>query len=553
MIFYNLENGKMKIAKFFKDNRKEFSLFIFLGLMAGAFNMGIIVLANAMIGRLFASNMHTVDTPLIAGFITCLLFWFIFRRLLSFRLIDFTQAKLWTYRKGIITRLLQSDFLELKKHRHKLQTVLTEDVKDVAVASVNLVDFVISIVTALCVFVYLAFLSLPFFVVTVVVSAAGIALYRLSENVNAGYISSGRQKVDAFHQYLNEIVGGFKEIKMDEEKGTVLYRLIKKTGDEATALNAKAFKGYLNNSMIGQLFFYLLIAFLIAFLGRYLNLETPVIVNFLFALLFLIGPLELIMSQIPDLSKGLVALDRIDAVNADFAEPREPARAVPVPEFESLKVINLSYRYEAVSADIPFQCGPLNFEVSRGEVVFISGGNGSGKTTFIHLLLSLLSPGGGGVLINGSENLFQHDKKAYRSLFCPVFSDFFLFQQLYGLADPPESTVAEYFNLFEIDHKVSFSSGRFSTTGLSSGQRKRLALIACLLEGKPILVLDEWAADQDPAFRKKFYMEIIPFLKRKGLTIIAITHDEAYFDQCDKRYHMDLGVLSLLKESTYAL
>ena len=541
----------MKIVKFFKESKKEFALFVFLGLTAGVFNMGIIVLVNAMISKLLAPGVRTIDMPLIAGFLTCLFVWFFFRRLLSFQLIDFTQKKLWSYRKSVIIGLLRSDFLELKKHRHKLQTVLTEDVKDVAVASVNLIDFVISIVTVLCVFIYLAWLSLPFFVVTAIVCAAGIALYRLSENINAGYISSGRQRVDAFHQYLNEIVGGFKEIKVAEEKGAVLYQHIKKNGDEATALNAKAFKGYLNNSMIGQLFFYLLIAFLIAFLGRYLNLETPVIVNFLFALLFLIGPLELIMSQIPDLSKGLVALDRIEAVNANFVELDEPAHAVPAPVFETLNVLNLSYRYEAVSSDLPFQCGPLNMEVSRGEVVFISGGNGSGKTTFIHLMLGLLDPSSGQVLVNGGADLYTLNKKNYRSLFCPVFSDFFLFQQLYGHANPREATAAEYFDLFEIDHKVSFASGRFSTTGLSSGQRKRLALIACLLEEKPILVLDEWAADQDPAFRKKFYIEVIPFLKRKGLTIIAITHDESYFDQCDKRYHMDSGVLRLVKDEIY--
>jgi len=81
---------------------------------------------------------------------------------------------------------------------------------------------------------------------------------------------------------------------------------------------------------------------------------------------------------------------------------------------------------------------------------------------------------------------------------------------------------------------------------LSSGQRKRLAMIAALLEHRPICVFDEWAADQDPYFRKKFYRTIIPELRQQGKTIIAVTHDERYFDAADVRIHLEEGQLRLL-------
>jgi putative ATP-binding cassette transporter len=76
---------------------------------------------------------------------------------------------------------------------------------------------------------------------------------------------------------------------------------------------------------------------------------------------------------------------------------------------------------------------------------------------------------------------------------------------------------------------------------LSTGQRKRLALIVALLDDKAILVFDEWAADQDPVFRKRFYEEILPDLKRRGKTVIAATHDDRYFSVADRVLKMECG------------
>ena len=68
-----------------------------------------------------------------------------------------------------------------------------------------------------------------------------------------------------------------------------------------------------------------------------------------------------------------------------------------------------------------------------------------------------------------------------------------------------------------------------------------MALALALAEDRPVLLLDEWAADQDPATRERFYRQILPTLKQTGKTIIAVTHDERYFDCADVRYHMDEG------------
>ncbi len=98
-----------------------------------------------------------------------------------------------------------------------------------------------------------------------------------------------------------------------------------------------------------------------------------------------------------------------------------------------------------------------------------------------------------------------------------------------------------YLERLEIAHKVSIRDGAFSTTDLSTGQRKRLALLNAWLEERPVLVFDEWAADQDPVFRRVFYTELLPELKALGKTIIVISHDDRYFAIADQLIRMQAG------------
>lgn len=94
-----------------------------------------------------------------------------------------------------------------------------------------------------------------------------------------------------------------------------------------------------------------------------------------------------------------------------------------------------------------------------------------------------------------------------------------------------------------VKRQVSIENGRLSDVRYSQGQRKRLALLMAVSEKRGCLLLDEWAADQDPRFRKFFYRELLPLLKQQGVTVVAITHDDRYFDMADRLFKMDSGRL----------
>jgi len=129
----------------------------------------------------------------------------------------------------------------------------------------------------------------------------------------------------------------------------------------------------------------------------------------------------------------------------------------------------------------------------------------------------------------------------YRNRISAIFSDFHLSRRLYAVKEPDPIKISTLLKRLEMHDKVTVRDGSFSTIDLSTGQRKRLALIVAELEDKQVIVLDEWAADQDPHFRRIFYEELLPDLKARGKIVICVTHDERWFHIADRIYKMNEG------------
>ena len=203
---------------------------------------------------------------------------------------------------------------------------------------------------------------------------------------------------------------------------------------------------------------------------------------------------------------------------------------------------DIAFRYVAQGSDEAFHIGPVSLAARAGEILFIVGGNGSGKSTLLKVLTGLYPPGSGSLLVDGIR-VGGNNVQAYREMISTVFSDFHLFKEVYGLGDLDDDTVGRLIRSMQLDGKTGFSEGHFTKLSLSTGQRKRLALIVTLLEDRPIYAFDEWAADQDPEFRRFFYEELIQDLKRRGKTVLVVTHDDRYFRCADRVATMEYGAL----------
>jgi putative ATP-binding cassette transporter len=263
-------------------------------------------------------------------------------------------------------------------------------------------------------------------------------------------------------------------------------------------------------------------------------------------LVCIVGACSGLVQSIPIIAAANAAADRLDQLEEKLSKIvtlSEEVAVEPPKTFSKIEMRDVEFHYPGKTSDTVFKVGPFNFTLNSGDLVLLTGGNGSGKSTFMKLLAGLYRPASGQILLDGTlvtDENYEH----YRNLITAIFPDFHLFQRLYGIPDPNPGELIDMLTQFKLQDKTQLTHGEFRTVDLSSGQRRRLALIVAQLEKRPLLMLDEWAADQDPEFRRKFYFEFLPALHRAGITVVAISHDDRYIDEMDvplRRLRMDEG------------
>jgi ABC-type siderophore export system fused ATPase/permease subunit len=262
------------------------------------------------------------------------------------------------------------------------------------------------------------------------------------------------------------------------------------------------------------------------------------------------GPLTGVVGAIPGFTRARIALQNLQELQAEIAATREtpdPPRDRVLPAFEKIELKGVEFVFGEEIAGESFHLGPVDFSLRRGEIVFVIGGNGSGKTVLMRVLTALYHQSAGEIAYNGAT-LQSADRQAYREQFSTVFSDFHLFRELLGLEGVPQSRVDAWLDRLDLKGKTRYADGEFSSVELSAGQRKRLAFAVAMLEDRPIYVLDEFGAEQDPGHRRSFYREILPALRDSGKTVVVVTHDDAYFDAADRVIRMDFGRIVSIHE-----
>jgi len=430
---------------------------------------------------------------------------------------------------------------------------LTQEAAVISQSQQILVGALQAVVMVLFVSLYIAYLSMPAFILTIVMTAAAIGIFIYRERESKALIDQASEQEVKLIGAFSALLDGFKQIKVRDRLGEELLQEIKTISDKVRELNSGVTSLANSNNIFAMSFFYVLMAAIVFLLPRFIPTFGEVISELTAAILFIIGPLGLVVSALPLFAKANIAAGNIEALEHELDKRGSlPERAVPeAPSiytgFDDIAFRKVSFDYVNSEGRATFHFGPIDLEIKAGECLFLIGGNGSGKSTFLKLLTGLYPPREGQVLVDG-RLVGPQTQQEYRELFSIIFGDFHLFDRLYGLEDvDPEETV-RLIQLMEMQDKVAFDGERFSNLNLSTGQRKRLALIVSILERRPVLVYDEWAADQDPHFREKFYNQILPWLvKDQGKTVIAATHDDHYFHQADRIVKLHFGEIEWIK------
>jgi putative ATP-binding cassette transporter len=390
---------------------------------------------------------------------------------------------------------------------------------------------------------YIAWLSQLAFLLAIAVTGLGIYVHLRHANDYRRLLQQATLQEHAFVESVGHLLDGFKEVKMSEPRSDDLYAHVRELSQRLSSTKIQAGESLVVHFVFAQAAFYLLIASMVFLLPRMAPTYSEIVIKATAAILFIIGPLSGVVSALPLFATANVAAQNIfdleQAVTGAGAEPGASG-ARPKEAIGALELRQATFQYlDAVGAPL-FTLGPIDLSVPEGQMLFVVGGNGSGKSTFLKVLTGLYAPHQGLVQMDGAA-IGRGNAAWYRSHFSAVFSDYHLFDRAYGQRDVDAARVSELLRRVRLDDKTEYRDERFTNLDLSTGQRKRLALVVTLLEDRPILVFDEVAADQDPEFRRYFYESILTDLRRQGKTVVVATHDDAYFGFADRIIKLEDG------------
>ena len=437
--------------------------------------------------------------------------------------------------------------LEKKGPSHIL-AVLTDDVSTVAWALQCVPGLTINGAVLVGGAVYLAWLSWTIFLGVVGLMLVGTLTYKILHDRAFRVIYAARESRASLFRHFRSLTEGIKELLMHRgRREAFLSEDVTQTALSLRHLNLVATKQYLIADAWTQLLFYGLIGAILLVFADLLKLPGESLTGYVFTILYLMNPLWAVIGTVPTLIRGQVALEKIEGLALGFDSLEEDREAdmgfLPQTlQTASLELEGVVFSYEDDGpGNDRFVLGPVDFRLGPGDLVFIVGGNGSGKSTFVKLLVGLYRQRLGEIRLGGRP-IADSNRDWYRQHFSVVFSDFYLFEKFLGLDKKTLDVRAQmYLRRLALDQKVQVTDQRLSTTDLSQGQRRRLALLTAYLEDRPFYVFDEWAADQDPQYKEVFYTELLPELRARGKAVAVITHDDRYFHLGDRIIKLDEG------------
>ena len=515
---------------------------VLLGLASGIASTGLLAVAHQAIDSLQTG----LDPSLLWIFIALCVVVPALRTLSQYMLVALSQNMVLELRMHLARRILATPLARIESHgAPRLLASLIDDVNVLGEGLMQIPILSLSTAIVLGAFGYMAWLSPPLFMVLMVVMVLGIATYRLPFLWGYRFFGKARKEKDELFDHLRSLTDGIRELKLHRRRNQALLDHLESSGKTMHRSYIWSYTIFGAAASWGQLLFFVVIGVLIFAVPLGYEVSTSTLIGYTLALLYLMNPLHAILDFFPILSRAGVALEKVEALGLSLASPPSKEEVAQHQErldrWQRLELRGIRYAYGDEDHKYRFTFGPVDLTFEPGELVFFVGGNGSGKTTFVKLLTGLYAPDEGQILL-GDTVIGDAQREDYRQFFSLVFADPYLFQHLLGLEAPSLDEAAQtYLRELELHEKVEIRDGALSTTALSQGQRKRLALLTAYLEDRPAYIFDEWAADQDPTFREVFYYKILPELKARGKTLFVISHDDRYYGVADRIIKLDSG------------
>ncbi|MCF2859833.1 cyclic peptide export ABC transporter [Pseudoalteromonas sp. SMS1] len=455
-------------------------------------------------------------------------------------------------RRKIYHRIANAPLQSIEKVGHsKLIATITSDVRLIVAGARLITDVLTTLVTLCGMLFYLYYLNSDVFKFVIISIIFGVITYQVPMLIGRHFLVKARAYLDDLHESIKGLVYGSKELKLSPKKCENYFQL-SLDPDEYNVRDASKTGQTIMRAAVnyGDLISLLVIGAVSFIFVNHYAISNHELIAVVMVLLYISGPVSTLLNFAPQFASAKIALNKVESLfNVIPQEPYQDAPAKRDWQCLTLKDVTFEYAQQTKKNDRQFSVGPLNLTINRGEITFIIGGNGSGKSTMAKLL-SLHYPASSGQFIFDDEAVDDTNLIGFRKSISAIYTDYYLFDRLLSCdSQISEEKVNSLLRAFKLDKKVTYSDGQFSTLSLSDGQRKRMALIAALIEDTQLYLFDEWAADQDPEFKHEFYVNILPELKHQGKAVIVISHDDRYFNEADKLVVIENGNISNIEQA----
>jgi putative pyoverdin transport system ATP-binding/permease protein len=513
---------------------------LFAGAAGGLANTMLLITIAAAVYNLYSGESN-VQMFLI--FILLLVLMIVTQRVLYRRWVARLESAVDKTRSELCDKLTQSDLKTIEGFdKGEIYNRLTQELTNISQFGIYLVKGVQAVFIVLFTSLYILQVFAPaLMIIAGLIFIASLIYLAMIKKVYAEYEILNRTDINYFN-WLGDILYGRKEIKLNSDRRKDILSTGNNISEDLKKGKLKIGTHYNKSMVFTNAFFYFLFGSVVFILPMLYQINADTLIVLTAITIFLADPISNIVSVIPLFQKVAISINFIgqfeDAL--DNSAEEDTLAGSKNRSFKKIEMKNVKYRYTIEENE--FLLGPVDLTVNKGEITFITGGNGCGKTTLAKILASLYKPEEGTINIDGTN--ITEIQNEYREMTYGIFSDFHLFEKTYGIDQNKISVVGEMLEKFDLLKKVELRGNTFSTLNLSTGQRKRLAMVVALAEEKDIYIFDEWAAEQDPEYRDYFYRQLLNELKRNSKTIIVVSHDERFFDAADKVIKMDYGIIS---------
>ncbi|ASZ13679.1 cyclic peptide export ABC transporter [Chitinophaga pendula] len=517
-------------------------MILVLSMFSGVANIIVITLiSNAFTAGVELSHM-------VYYYVLAIAVYLLGRRFVQISLTKYSMEVVYELRTQLVNKIFATSYQKFEAiDRGRVYTSLNNDIFQISSTANTVVVFFGGIFTIVGGFVYLTLLAFWSTILIISVFSIMAVIYYFVTESTTKYFERSRDSENVFMRFVNGMIDGYKEISLHRNKKfeykSDLAASAQKFRDNMTIANLR----YVDVFLVGESLLVVLLGFVVFALPFFFKeIQVEQITGFVIILLYVIAPIENVLGAIPGFIQLKISRKRIaqflSEIPANLSEEEVPEQGHLPQKVETIRAEGIIFRYKNNDEPNPFTVGPVNLEIKSGEILFIIGGNGSGKTTLSKLLTGLYEADEGHFYINDKPVYFFQLSEHFSASFSPAF----LFEKLYNInVEEKREEMKKYLKILHLEDKVKIEGNKYSTIKLSGGQVKRLALLQCYLEDYPIYLFDEWAADQDPEYRNFFYRTLLPDMRAKGKIVIAITHDDHYFDVADKVLKMKQGKLEV--------